>query len=537
MPRKKGLMLRREGWLFPSLCRFLLSVAGLLSGCNEGSTHLTTGAVASPEPNTRGGEATAAQVIHFCGDCHATPPASSFPKAAWPREVTRGYDLYYESGRGDLTVPLKEDVIRFYERLAPDKLVVVPPTTVSDVGPGKLLFRQQSSPKPRIDAPAVSYLDWLTIDSAKPALLLTDMRSGELHSIDVTNAKLSSTRMASAKSLAHVEACDLDGDGQQELVCAELGSISSGDHSRGAIIWLRPGDPQGEWESTLLMSGLGRVSDVQPADFDQDGDVDLLVAEFGHLRTGSIFVLENRGLQKLQKLVPEFRRHDIDNRHGTIHIPVADLNGDGRLDFVALISQEYETVVAFLSTGKWQFERKEIYRATDPAFGSSCIDLVDLDRDGDLDVVYANGDTFGSDSLKPYHAVHWLENLGGYPFTEHVLAEMVGVQAARAIDLDLDGDLDIVAGALMPRHLARLPELAAHDSLLWLEQTNRGQFVRHSLERGDFAHAAVCPADFDRDGDIDIAVGNLQDDDEVIRPWLNVWWNLGADSSSAKASE
>ncbi|MEJ7638220.1 MAG: VCBS repeat-containing protein [Singulisphaera sp.] len=38
-----------------------------------------------------------------------------------------------------------------------------------------------------------------------------------------------------------------------------------------------------------------------------------------------------------------------------MHVPVADLNGDGRPDFVALISQEHETVVAFLNAGNNRF--------------------------------------------------------------------------------------------------------------------------------------------------------------------------------------
>ena len=51
--------------------------------------------------------------------------------------------------------------------------------------------------------------------------------------------------------------------------------------------------------------------------------------------------------------------------------------------------------------------------------------------------------------VKPYHGIQWLENTGGYPFTERTLAQMPGVHAIRATDLDGDGYLDIVAGALL----------------------------------------------------------------------------------------
>ena len=60
---------------------------------------------------------------------------------------------------------------------------------------------------------------------------------------------------------------------------------------------------------------------------------------------------------------PKFVPRVIDTRHGTIHVPVADLNGDGKPDFVALIAQEHETVVAFINEGGGKFRRR---RSTPP---------------------------------------------------------------------------------------------------------------------------------------------------------------------------
>ena len=90
-----------------------------------------------------------------------------------------------------------------------------------------------------------------------------------------------------------------------------------------------------------------------------------------------------------------------------------------------------------------------IYAAPHPNWGSSGIELVDLDKDGDLDVLLTHGDTFDDGIVKPYHGIQWLENTGGYPFVEHTLAQMPGVHRAQAADLDGDGDLDIVAAALL----------------------------------------------------------------------------------------
>ena len=64
--------------------------------------------------------------------------------------------------------------------------------------------------------------------------------------------------------------------------------------------------------------------------------------------------------------------------------------------------------------GQGQFRTETIFQAPDPAYGSSCIDLVDLDQDGDLDLLYTNGDTMDSFELRPSHSVQWLENQGRF---------------------------------------------------------------------------------------------------------------------------
>ena len=65
---------------------------------------------------------------------------------------------------------------------------------------------------------------------------------------------------------------------------------------------------------------------------------------------------------------------------------MADLNGDGNLDIVALVSQETETIFAYLGDGAGSFRSQILFQAP-PEFGSSGIELVDLDRDGDVDLL------------------------------------------------------------------------------------------------------------------------------------------------------
>jgi hypothetical protein len=182
------------------------------------------------------------------------------------------------------------------------------------------------------------------------------------------------------------------------------------------------------------------------------------------------------------------------------------LNRDGRLDLIALFAQEHETVVAFLNQGDLRFDPRVIYAAPHPGWGSTGIQIVDLDKDGDPDVLMTNGDTFDDQILKPYHGIQWLENKGTFPFSDHMVATMPAAHRAQAVDLDGDGDLDVVACALVS---SRDVETRSLPALVWLEQTRPGVFDRHVLAGGPPTHATLDVSDFDNDGDVDIVVGNF----------------------------
>jgi hypothetical protein len=307
----------------------------------------------------------------------------------------------------------------------------------------------------------------------------------------------------------------LNGDGSTDLVAADLGHFMPTDSLYGRVVWLEHKPTEQGYDPHEIASGLGRVADVQAADFDRDGDQDLVVAEFGFNEAGRVLLLENRGNVNGRR---KFVQHEIDPRHGTVCVPVADLNGDGNPDFAALISQEHEVIEAFLGRGDGTFDRQRIYAAPNASWGSSGMQFVDMDADGDLDLLYSNGDSFDRAYLKPYHAVRWLENQGAFPWKDHHLAAMPGCQRALAGDLDQDGDLDVVAIALQPPDVVEKFGRERFDSICLLEQTSPGEFKRHTMELGVCNHLALALADIDSDGDLDIAVGDFNSDERSSPP-------------------
>ncbi|MGH9888117.1 MAG: FG-GAP repeat domain-containing protein, partial [bacterium] len=474
---------------------------------------------------------TEAIVERACSTCHVVPSPDILPRDSW-RTV-----LYEMAGiimanvgapKGAPPASLDFDVeqlAHYYEERAPRELKAPEPWPAPDAPPRFVRHPMRLAagvpPPPRSTMPFVANVRFLDIGgSGRLQVVAADMSSGLVLAGDPANPEAGLRVLAHAGNPCHVELVDLDRDGLMDLVVADLGDVPPEDHEKGRVLWLRR-QKDGTYATIVLARGLPRVADVEAVDVDGDGDIDLVVAAFGWRTVGGIFLLEN--VTKTWD-APSFVRGEIDARPGAIHVPVADLDGDGRPDFVALLAQHYESVEFFKNLGKGEFRPQILDQAPHPAWGSSGLELVDFDKDGDLDILVTNGDMLDDFLLKPYHGIRWLENKGGLRFEAHSLANLPGVHRALVADIDGDGDNDVVAGAYVRFKVGNGPPRSRPDlaSLVWLEQQERGQWKRHTLEQGA-AHVTLDVADYDRDGDIDIVVGNFSTEGA---PYVDVWENV-----------
>lgn len=480
----------------------------------------------------------AEQVHQFCGAaCHAYPPPETFPRQHWRAEVNRGFRFFEQSGLS-LKAPPIESVVRYYEERAPEELAV--PTWEPALRPLGLHFDRRSCAGPAIpDRFAISNVNLVHLPDPRKAgrtgrpapldILACDMQAGLVMLLRPYEPAPAWKVLARVSNPAHTEVIDLDGDGIQDILVANLGSFPPTDRRCGSVVWLR-GRPDGSFIPITLLENVGRVADVQAADFRGTGKLDLVVGVFGWQATGELLFLEN---QTTDWDKPKFVPRVLDGRHGTIHVCVADLNGDGKPDFVTLISQEHETIIAFVNEGNGHFRRQTLYEAPHPGYGSSGIQLVDLNGDGKLDILYTNGDTLDEPYLfKPYHGVQWLENLGGLRFEHHPLTPMFGVHRAVAADLRRTGRQDIVAVSFLPKD--KFPERKQRkaDAIVVLEQVAPGKFARHSLATKDCDHVTCAAGDIYGTGRIDFVVGNFGS--MACGHPVIIWNNLGEERDDVR---
>lgn len=463
------------------------------------------------------------QIEAFCSKCHRMPLPTSFPKHAWRDEVRRGFEFYYASDQVDEAIPRQTEVQEYFVKNAPQKLSLPSPDSVDDLWVKR--FEQLEVALPEVQNPAVSFLDYVDLgDKLGPGIILSEMREGGIYFIPVFDGRKSGRPLLLSRlsNPAAIKACDWNSDGLTDLMVADLGSFLPDDHKKGKVVLLRRENSSSElFSPTTLVDGIGRVSSVEISDLDNDGALDVLVAEFGWHETGSIFWLK-RSVSDPTGLL---EKRLIDGRSGAIHVPIHDFNSDGHPDFVVVVSQHHEVVELMINDGNGNFSAKTLYEAPCPSFGSSGVDLSDINHDGLLDILYTNGDSFDSFTLKPFHGVRWLENRGNLSFRPHEIGLLPGTHRSVAKDINSDGKCEVIAGTFIPARLLVDGGKNAESLVLW-SQTEELSFEKHVLDANDCVNATLCIADVDRDGFNDLIVGHFRDD--LVGPALTVWFYRGS---------
>ena len=230
----------------------------------------------------------------------------------------------------------------------------------------------------------------------------------------------------------------LGANGTNVWIISDIGILYPSNEKKGRVLLYH----HLTQESTTVIDGIGRTVCAEPGDFDGDGDVDLTLCEFGH-DEGTVSWLENEDDSD------NWTQHILDPRPGSIHAMPVDVDGDDDLDIVAILSQTVEEVMLYRNDGTGNFTSESLYDSNLTYYGMSGLSFTDLDKDGDNDIIFTNGDTMDFDipeGVDPnqLHGVAWLENDGQGEFSHHDITRNWGAYDTAITDIDSDGDLDLV---------------------------------------------------------------------------------------------
>ena len=121
---------------------------------------------------------------------------------------------------------------------------------------------------------------------------------------------------------------------------------------------------------------------------------------------------------------------------------------------------------------------------------------VDVDGDGDMDVLSASDDLSGNDKIA------WYENDGSESFTEHAISTSAdGARSVYAADVDGDGDMDVLSSSW------------EDDKIAWYENDGSESFTEHAISTSADGASDVYSAAVDCKGEMEMHSGCYRDDE------------------------
>ena len=172
---------------------------------------------------------------------------------------------------------------------------------------------------------------------------------------------------------------------------------------------------------------------------------------------------------------------------GAASVFTIDVDGDGDVDVLSA-GFEGNTISWYENDGDENFTPRAI---STQAEGASSVYARDMDGDGDVDVLSAS---WWDDK------VAWYENDGSENFTEHVITNLAdGARSVFAADLDGDGDVDVLSAS------------DHDDTIAWYENDGDENFTPHAISTQAEGARSVYADDVDGDGDVDVLSASYLD--------------------------
>ena len=450
----------------------------------------------------------------YCVQCHLYTPPDLLPKHIWKDEVLPKMGNFHgiyqqekrqeliEKGMAETKVLLRnvypdqptldsadwQAIQAFYFANAPEKLE----TESTDDLPVKKNIFKPVFPQGRIVPPMATMVDY---KESSGFIYHSDVKKD----VSVLNIYQPSGKHVQAIALRSAAAkIDEKDDG---LWVLNMGKFTSTDAPVGNLSRISKRGGAAQYNAVeVMIDSLQRPVDVDYADFDQDGDEDVVIAQFGNW-AGILEWFENKGEK-------QYERHTLIPITGAEEVLVEDLNGDGLPDILAMIAQGEESIFACINQGKGKFQIQKIIQVP-PTHGSVTFEYLDLNDDGIKDILHVTGDNADYEAIpKPYHGLRLYLGKGALKFADPIFLPQNGAYKAIPADFDQDGDLDIASISFFPDYSGQ-----AKESILIFENVSQGDqlafepFTIDGYKSGRWI--VMDSGDFNQDGYPDLVLGSF----------------------------
>jgi hypothetical protein len=233
-----------------------------------------------------------------------------------------------------------------------------------------------------------------------------------------------------------MEFADLDGDGDMDLISTGSGQFSDGTiHSALTTLYFNDGSGNFAAVNNHGIENI-RVSKIALADIDSDDDLDLMISGSTNGGTPLTKLYTNDGNGNFTEVVST-----LFDSLGRGYFNFGDIDGDTDQDIVFSAGENFTNVVAFINDGSGDFSLSSNIGVTNIG---GVLELFDADGDNDLDILIMGLNQSGEDVTRLYRNdgsgdFSNVTNAGFNPFSLGDIA--VG-------DTDGDGDRDVLMAGI-----------------------------------------------------------------------------------------